>query len=568
MLLQDPAGELCRYIEQWHSLELMQLFATPPAVNMQRGRNLLYPNYPPLPPPRVNQLIIPTGATRWGYGLFLTDDDGKDQVLAQADAEENRMLPVEFWSENDWQEAGGLIDPDKKPMKFRYFMTPLHPRPISPRDDRRATVAGNDHNQNQGLWLIPMVDSRYFWQNKHVGSLESESITSLSEFVSFLETTLTETILLRCVDGAYTDGDYLPDILSGNNYENAAMILETLAWHIGCQLVPAIHRMSERNTEFTSQQYALLSVDGSEFICEDNLLGYIGLPDCSNNNAGFGTPEKGDSREFVGTPALLMGGEYDDQSSVIPETVLFPTENGNFTDVDASELKDTDGNELVTSGVASGTSAVLRLKYKDASTIPASIEKQAALDYFWRFRRQYDYTFAGVQPWQPTAFDDFVVFCQDYYQDRYRVQTRVRSWFQNLLPERNESVVTDEAPPTPNPAPSGPCGDCLNCLDPTDTNSEDSPCIHLSGNIPLSWFIQNDDSFCCIDSLNDINVELIKVDDCRWESDERECKERFIGENWLSEGANPDIDEDIFYIWSLEVDADWATLTQQFYRKT
>lgn len=568
MLLQDPAGELCRYIEQWHSLELMQLFATPPAVNMQRGRNLLYPNYPPLPPPRVNQLIIPTGATRWGYGLFLTDDDGKDQVLSEAQqaVSNRRLLPVEFWSENDWQEAAGIIDPDKKPRKLLYWMTPLQPMPISPRDDRLATEAGQDATSPQGLWLVPMVDSRYFWQFKNVGRFSEENITTIDSLLLSLGSILGDDIQLRCVDGGYTDNNYIPDILDGNDYENAAMLLETVAWHLGCQVVPGIDRTISERAERTEPWYAVLSTEGSEFACEDNLRGYIGLPECTNNTAGFAKPYKGVSHEFVGVPVLVMGGEYDDQGASTPETIIFPSDTDTYTEVSNLDLLDPEGNPLVvSSSVRSGLNAVLRLKYKGFNSIPANIEQQAALDYFWRFRRRYDYTFAGVQKWQPTAYDDFVAFFQDYHNNQFRVQTRVRSWFQNLLPERNETAPQSTGGTTPNPQPSTPCTDCTNCLDPSDDDSH-SDCSEAADKSPNSWFIVFEDSFCCIDSQNDINIELVHDSACTWESEERDCTERFIAESWLSDGANPDIDEDIHYKFTLVVGATWATLTLQFYR--
>lgn len=543
MVMQDPDGQLDQLVDRWHSVDMLRLFGDPASVYVRRGRNLLFPNYPDLPAPRINTVVVPSGATRWTYGLFLTDDAGKDAILAEAASNDN-VLPVEFSSINPWHPS---TSPDGKQLQpLKLWLSPMQPRPLSPRQTNQSTTAVS------GLWLIPMVDDRYWWQFRNAGDMESAAVTDAQSLLDHLNEKLGQTIELPCLHPGYNAA---PDIANGNQYENAAVVLESLAWHIGCQLVPDLTNTNVRGEDVDGQGYVLTTAEAADHIYSENLAGRIGIQPCARDSDDVPTFEPG--HEWVGQPSILMGGEFGDAGRGIPESVLIPDDGAGFSR--------TSGELGIDRDVAPNTTAVLRLKYDVDLT--DGLGEQAIRDFYGRFASQYDYTFGGVQKWQLSAFDDCLIVSQQRQQEGYQPQTRVKSWYGNILPESPASVAIGEEDPNPNPQPTGPCGDCTNCLDPDGDNSNEE-CANLTGSIPLSWFLVNEDTSCCIDSLNDINVELIHVADCTWESEERECKERFIEESWLTDGASPDVDEAIFYKWSLVVDANWATLTQQFYRKT
>jgi hypothetical protein len=443
VLLQDPGGAIDQHIEKYHSLELMRVFAKAAAVSVPRGSNLLFPNYPVLPAPRLNQLVIPTGATRWSYCLFLVTTDQKDTILEES-ADNSNRVKVTFESESNWKQPTS----DNWAPEFSLTMSPLSPRPITP-----ANLAETDDIRN--LWVLPMVDQRYWWQFLNVELIESEAFSSIPDVVDYLNGKLngTATLRLTCPKSTHQ----VPDISAGNNYENVAVVIETLAWHIGCQLVPEINSKSVRASD-QDTGFAFISVDDSPLIYENNLSGKVGIAECIR---GSGDPSSSNSGwENVGVPSIEMGGPFGESqgSAFLPEKVLIPSKDS-FVSRTVSQL----GLNLAPYNLRaiSGTSSVFRMKWKDVETVSDELRDQACSDFYRRFLKTYDYTFSGVQKWQPTAFDDAVIVSQARFSEGFRVQTRVRSWAQNLIPE--SLVVASSS------GSSGGGGSCdCSCLDSGD----------------------------------------------------------------------------------------------------
>jgi hypothetical protein len=442
VLMQDPSGKLDEYIERFHSLDLMRAFGQASAVNIPRGSNLLFPNYPTLPAPRLNQLVIPTGATRWSYGLFLVTAAMRDAILAKAAANSNRVTVYFGDDAANWKfQPSGSSAGNFKPI-FQMTMSPLPPRPIHP--PGIATTA-----DIQDLWVLPMVDQRYWWQNLNVGPIQGEGFSSVQEMIDYLNGKLngTATMWLTCPNPRH---DKLPDITAGNDFENIAVMIESLAWHLGCQLVPEVNVNSSRSTATALDTgFALVSVDDSPFIHAKNLAGKVGMLACSRvTNGTFESP--GTGWENVGIPVVEMGGPIPVAagSAFLPESIQLPSGDG-FVSRKATDV----GLTTAMVRTVAGTSAVLRLKWKDSATPSDALRDQCVKDFYNRFRQIHDYTFAGVQKWQPTAFDDCIVMSQARFTEHYgpdhevsgfKVLTRVRSWMQNLLPQvlSSASVVS------------------------------------------------------------------------------------------------------------------------------
>ncbi len=91
VLLADPKGQLDRFFEAHHTTKLIRAFTESASVKIPRGKNLLFPNYPDLPLARLNQIVVPTGATRWSYGLFLVTTAQKDAILEESAASDNKL---------------------------------------------------------------------------------------------------------------------------------------------------------------------------------------------------------------------------------------------------------------------------------------------------------------------------------------------------------------------------------------------------------------------------------------------------------------------------------------------
>lgn len=426
VLMADPKGQIDRYFEKHHTPELIRAFTEAAAVKIPRGKNLLFPNYPDLPTARLNQIVVPTGATRWSYGLFLVTTAQKDAILEESAASDNK-LTVEFGAPANWKESGSGEGETSKP-NLTLTMSPLPPRPMTP--DELSDVETEDI---QSVWLLCMVDQRYWWQFKNVDLIEDEEFTDIQDIVDYLNAKMGTTIELSCASSEHSE---IPDIAASNNYENAAVVLETLAWHIGCQLVPELNSAGE-DSGLVETGFVLISVDDSPTIHANNLEGRAGIALCERDQYTDESTSLASGFEVVGMPVTEAGGALDGPqgAAFLPEKILIPT-RGVYVSRTAADAGLTDVKTIPS------TSAVLRLHWKDVESPSDALRDKAAKDFYGRFAKIHDYTFAGIQKWQPTAYDDCVIFFQTRFQSGYRCQTRVRSWHHNLLPETIATVAS------------------------------------------------------------------------------------------------------------------------------
>lgn len=124
------------------------------------------PPYPELPPPTLGRLIWPTGANRWAYFLALADS----QIVKDLASIGNSGATLSI---------NGVIEPT---------MYPLTPRRIT-------CVEGRNK-----LWLLPLVDQRYFWQSAHMGEVSlvpDDDFETWTDLFSWIGNRLGLTVTLR-----------------------------------------------------------------------------------------------------------------------------------------------------------------------------------------------------------------------------------------------------------------------------------------------------------------------------------------------------------------------------------
>ncbi len=426
VIMTGHSGVIDSYLERNHSPELIRAFTEAAAVKIPRGKNLLFPNYPDLPPARINQIVVPTGATRWSYGLFMVTTAQKDLILEESAANDNK-LTVEFGAPENWKAAGYGEETAFKP-NLTLTMSPLPPRPMTPDD-----LAEAETEDIQNLWLLCMVDQRYWWQFKNVDLIEDQEFTDIQSIVDYLNLQMGTTIELSCASSGHSE---IPDIAASNNYENAAVVLESLAWHIGCQLVPELNSADEEGTDVETG-FVLVSVDDSPFIYQNNLDGKCGIALCDRDQYTDEATSDASGFELTGMPLVAMGGALgeDQGAAFLPAKIQIPT-RGVYVSRTPAQVGLSDVKTIPS------TSAVLRLHWKDVDSPSDDLRDKAAKDFYGRFAKTYDYTFNGIQKWQPTAYDDSVTFFQTRFQTGYRCQTRVRSWQHNLIPETIAAVAS------------------------------------------------------------------------------------------------------------------------------
>lgn len=480
-LLQDIEGRVDDLIEKHHTQELHNLLCPNASVNVNRGNNVLIHNYGQMPVPKINQIVVPTGATRWSYGLLLATTKIKDAAYKLASKHNNKLNL--HYSARRSDETDDTVE-TKYELKLTVSLLPA--RSITPMEHKEI-----DSNSSE-LWIIPIVDQRYWWQFLNTGGLadsldlgaESEMtpddlITALigSAGSSYLEPlgenpagpppAYTWLYNVRNID-TEPIYDKLPTCATTNDYENVPILLDSVLAHYGQRLVVDIGHSDGEETidpeppfdlipstkDIPVTRFAAVDGENSTYIYDNNVDGKVGLwqPKWNDTDATL-PPVRNMASGLVdaGEP-LVTGGFLPTGFPQVFGTDVKPN-------VDFSELHEAykyyaapesvqfavDG----TAGFVSRTASSLAYRYPTQSGVThiwrvSWLEKvtdeainQIAKDYYWQFARMFDVTFAGVQLWQQTIWDDYMVFRQTYNEktERYDVFTRVCSRQPNVIGE-------------------------------------------------------------------------------------------------------------------------------------
>lgn len=385
LLLEDPQGSLCRFLDRFLSVEGMRLFGPPaawigmrdnPRSNVRQFTALPIPNYQDPPPLRVNSLYWPTGASRWGRGLFLTDDAGMEAILAQLEEDGGRGFSALL----------KIFDSDVNPESITGAWMYLLPA---------RKVSGYDGDDSNGLWILPLVDQRYWWQYKQFEGLFN--CQPWSQYFDALQTTLDIQDPWRdSIHSAYGSPHWLE---LNRRYDSAAMMLDAGAHCVGKRFVVDTHWTGDRVFENFAYLYG---PDNATTVLNANLA--------AGASAG-----------------IIAGGEFSENNTTVAQAeelkLVFP----NTTDTEVGDITSADLD-----GDVAGTALVIHEAANTASTTPAwrgSLTNQIASDLKKWSARLYDITYAGLVDWRPCGFDDYVEwFVANRGRDgRYRMQTRAVS---------------------------------------------------------------------------------------------------------------------------------------------
>ncbi|MCL4721062.1 MAG: hypothetical protein KJ041_03730 [Gammaproteobacteria bacterium] len=432
LLMEDPSGRLAAWVEHYLCLEGTRLWGDEPqAVRENRGQSrsghalrvgLSAPNWPQPPQLRLNTLWWPTGASRWARGLFLADTERLGRIVELVRGNQYGYASLELTdvrpgaTEADWADEALPVRRVKVPM----YMLP--PRPIS-----TSATSSN-------LWLLPLVDQRYFWQWRDAPSLEilADPATSWAGMYAMLAQALE--INLAHDPVAYDAGGYAthPDRLEFTRaVENAAVLLDAVAWSVGQRIVVRLDGRVEALNAATSLERRT-----------DNFLAALA--------AGHPT---------------LAGGTARSRTPIYPEKIklVFPRSRGQYLRPDGATWEitrnasayftlDSDGQPLQ-AAIPGTTKTFFATAYADTdfSTTAAprnlgqleSLAGQIARDFVEYLSLGDDTQFLGwAFGWTPTGFEDGMLFelgsqfeqpalatKTDRPQDasQYRYSTRIRS---------------------------------------------------------------------------------------------------------------------------------------------
>jgi hypothetical protein len=444
MLMQDPEGRVDDMIDRYHTQSLSRITCQNAAVVVNRGNGTIIHNYEPLPTPKINQLVVPTGSTRWSYCLLLADDEIKKKVYEASDNGATGLNLIY---------GTPITGREEKQHSITLTVYTLPPRRVSHGDGKDVVPDANqdavdDEEAVNKLWIIPVVDARYWWQFLHTGTLsgdirdadfqDTDPIKPPDALIDLAFQVTGSDLLNVKVNTAHT---LLPSCSSLNDYENFPIVFDSILANYGQRLVVDIgsyDTVTGRYNEVTATlppqgktRFACIDGKNSRDVFDNALLGKLGLRECVWGGGGTSLATSASAADYiVGKPFIVAGGMQSTQGTDYTKYALCPASVDIQTTAGVYVNK-TPGSEYKTSP---GT-AIWRTQFE--SDPVTGMKDQIGRDYFYQFFRQFDYTFAGVQPWQQTYFDDYMVLRQTWNPklNCYDAYTRVCSRQPNLTGE-------------------------------------------------------------------------------------------------------------------------------------
>lgn len=389
LLLPDRDGRLERFLAEYQCLDELRVFVsetTWQASNRGNARsgftanvNMNSPNWPSPPAPKLNTLYWPTGAARWAWGLFLATATQVNQIFAAIAPSSGGVTFRESY--------GNLVlaDDESGDTITAAGMHLLPPRPISV----------PEISDDESLWLLPIVDERYFWQWINLGSIATAD--TLDETSTWTDLwTLIQAALGTAITKDTISADYFqPDPREfTREFQNIALLMDAAAASVGQRIVRQL--------------------DGSvESLGSDNAATAL-----AGNVSGGG--ESGIYR-------LIAGGDFSNVApwSIRPEKVkvVFPRYDLGRPDCDGAVYAES--VNATTIGETTYRSNLVKTFFNTAfadyggdvtASSPdntadlATLATKIARDYFAWLAKQFDYTFAGVKPWAMSGFEDWTIW--------------------------------------------------------------------------------------------------------------------------------------------------------------
>ena len=187
----------------------------------QRGKDALtdltFPLFPAEPRKfKLNELYYPTGA-RWAefYGL-MSGPDAEDLIL-----NENKTGSLVIK-----QDADRIVDTNM------YLLPPI---PLSTLDLSSNTEGRVDDPFGKGsLYLIRLVDERYFWQYRKCHFSFEECVTTWVDLLNNIKSALGISFTTPSISGVYGHPSIYSDLCYINSGANAGIVLEAVLYNIGC----------------------------------------------------------------------------------------------------------------------------------------------------------------------------------------------------------------------------------------------------------------------------------------------------------------------------------------------
>lgn len=232
LVVDNGDGQVEEFIENFMPDERTTLLAMPwlrrpfPGFGLQ---GLTVPaGFTPEPKFKINKFYYPpTLASSWAYGHFLCRSDDVSLIMSQAQGQDGTYNKVPFDIGNPESNDSGTIVAGEG-IEVDVYVLP--PTPLS-------GIRGLSGNV-QSMYLLTIVDQRFFWWYKNFGAITISSTTQWTDLITNIGNILglSEPIDVDAVDPAYLQ----PSIqMFSLPYEPIPPILDAIAFNIGCRVVVA-----------------------------------------------------------------------------------------------------------------------------------------------------------------------------------------------------------------------------------------------------------------------------------------------------------------------------------------
>jgi hypothetical protein len=195
---------------------------------------------------QLGQLYWPTGASRFGAGFFLVSSDfleklPKYDITGANDAEDTvggLRSTVNYMHRYEAKNLD-LVEGDK-PLQAKLWMLP--PRPLF--QQRRVpsglseNVARIPYSHLNGIWVLPLVDARYWWRNFTTGDFQLPSCSSWETLFKTIFKKLGYTEAQITIDPISVDYLFPHSVLrSASQSTEVPALLDTIAHSCGTRVI-------------------------------------------------------------------------------------------------------------------------------------------------------------------------------------------------------------------------------------------------------------------------------------------------------------------------------------------
>lgn len=404
LLLDNPSGEVQAWLDQILPLDDLRLISDWSIARINLSGGLPLPNYSQPLRPQLNTWYRPTGASRWSFGLFLATTAQKDQIMSAVGSSNSRQ-----------QLAIGVNGIDRG---WTAYLLP--PRPIS------AEI-----NDASSLWILPLVDERYYWQFIAAPLVEIDDAGSWTTLFTLLKGTLGMSALdVDTISSSYGTPNSLR--LQAASYKSAAVMLDALAHSVG-QRVYLKYQPTGSPRQYYNQWYQ----SGNPTTWQSRL------------NVNLSTAHSGALQSGTVSGAGL------NLAAILPASVQVVFRKWASGIVWNNEFY-TKSISASTAGVTSGTTAAYIKTINTtalANYTSGSIDNQSACDalalqiatdFYASLLWVQDSVYIGVSDWQETGFDDYIEFtlARVLPGGGYTSQTRVHTVPYNFGVEEQVQQLT------------------------------------------------------------------------------------------------------------------------------